>query len=176
MEVPGVAVLQAAGGGEVTFFLTDRSKKPKGNARPGARPGPRVGREQSLRYHEPASWQVVVLGGLLVLPLMALLKLTEYVDWRFVLGGAVGVSLCAYGACVADKRKAQMGRWRTPEATLHFLELLGGWPGSFLAQRHFRHKIAKGSYQVVFWLIVAAYQVVAFEFLGGWRFSRELLR
>jgi len=41
---------------------------------------------------------------------------------------------------------------------LHLLELLGGWPGAFLAQRRLRHKCSKRRYQFVFWLIVLAYQ------------------
>ncbi len=45
-----------------------------------------------------------------------------------------------------DKRQARRGRWRVPEATLHLWEVLGGWPGSWIARRHFRHKTAKRSY------------------------------
>lgn len=37
--------------------------------------------------------------------------------------------------------------WRVPERLLHVLELSGGWPGSFVAQRLFRHKVSKGEYQ-----------------------------
>ena len=62
------------------------------------------------------------------------------------------LTFCVYGL---DKRAARRGRWRTPEATLHLLELLGGFPGAMLAQRIFRHKRGKLSYLIVFWLIVA---------------------
>ena len=67
-----------------------------------------------------------------------------------------GITAALY---VRDKRAAQQGGRRTPEATLHLAELLGGWPGAFLAQRLIRHKNAKASYQVVFWLIVAMHGV-----------------
>ena len=68
----------------------------------------------------------------------------------------------------ADKRKAQQGQWRIPEASLHLGELLGGWPGAFLAQRLMRHKVSKFSYLVIFWVIVAFWQVVAVDvFLSG---------
>jgi uncharacterized membrane protein YsdA (DUF1294 family) len=59
-----------------------------------------------------------------------------------------------------DKVKAQRGGWRISESTLHWLELLGGWPGALLAQRMLRHKNHKASFQIFFWLIVAAHLAV----------------
>ncbi|WP_148716548.1 DUF1294 domain-containing protein [Chitinolyticbacter meiyuanensis] len=60
-----------------------------------------------------------------------------------------------------DKDAAERGRRRIPESTLHTGELLGGWPGAWVAQRLFRHKNRKRSYQVVFWFIVLLH-------LAGW--------
>jgi uncharacterized membrane protein YsdA (DUF1294 family) len=74
-----------------------------------------------------------------------------------------------------DKRREEEREWRVPEARLHLLEILGGWPGAFLAQRRLRHKCSKGSYQVVFWLIVLAYQFAAFDSLNNWQLSRAAL-
>lgn len=54
-----------------------------------------------------------------------------------------------------DKYKAQRGKWRTSEAMLHALELLGGWPGALIAQQTFRHKNKKIYFQIPFWMIVA---------------------
>jgi len=54
-----------------------------------------------------------------------------------------------------DKRAARAQRRRTPEATLHILELLGGWPGALLAQSQLRHKTRKTRYRAVFWAMVA---------------------
>ena len=61
------------------------------------------------------------------------------------------VTFCAYGA---DKRAAQRGDWRIPEAHLHALEFLGGWIGAFIAQKFFHHKNKKRSYQAMFWLML----------------------
>jgi uncharacterized membrane protein YsdA (DUF1294 family) len=63
-------------------------------------------------------------------------------------------SICfvAYGW---DKRRAELERSRISEARLHLFELLGGWPGAFVAQRYFRHKNRKVAYQVRYWLMVA---------------------
>ncbi|MCO8123780.1 DUF1294 domain-containing protein [Stieleria sp. TO1_6] len=53
-----------------------------------------------------------------------------------------------------DKSAARNGRWRTSEATLHLVELLGGWPGALVGQEFFRHKTKKLSFQIDFLLIV----------------------
>lgn len=63
-------------------------------------------------------------------------------------------SACAWFAYGKDKRAAQRGQRRTPEASLHLLSLLGGWPGALIAQAQFRHKTAKASFQAVFWVCV----------------------
>ena len=65
------------------------------------------------------------------------------------------MSIVTYLAYAADKHFAQTGRWRIPEANLHLLELLCGWPGALFAQRSLRHKSRKGEYRVVFWMMVA---------------------
>lgn len=61
--------------------------------------------------------------------------------------------------------QAKAGEWRIPEKGLHAIELLGGWPGALLAQQVFRHKTRKLSYQLWFWLIVAAHQAVWIDVL-----------
>lgn len=64
------------------------------------------------------------------------------------------MSLVTFAFYVHDKHAAQKGEWRTPETTLHLLELLCGWPGALLAQYRIRHKNRKFSYQLVFWTMV----------------------
>ena len=73
----------------------------------------------------------------------------------------VVVSLPTFVIYGYDKSAAQKGARRIPEARLHLLELLGGWPGALVAQRVFRHKTRKVSFQIVFWLIGALH-------VGGW--------
>jgi uncharacterized membrane protein YsdA (DUF1294 family) len=53
-----------------------------------------------------------------------------------------------------DKSAARHGRWRASESTLHLLAVIGGWPGALVAQRLFRHKSRKPSFQAVFLLTV----------------------
>lgn len=82
---------------------------------------------------------LATLAGYLILP---------------VLGAYVVVSLVSFLAYGGDKRAAQSGRWRTPESTLHMLDLFCGWPGGLMAQKVFRHKSSKGEFQVMFWITV----------------------
>ncbi|MCM0084364.1 DUF1294 domain-containing protein [Geomonas sp. Red32] len=70
-------------------------------------------------------------------------------------------SLLTFLLYAADKTAARNGAWRIPELTLHTASLLGGWPGGLLAQRLLRHKSSKRSFQLVFWLTVAANTLTA---------------
>lgn len=120
--------------------------------------------------------QLSLLALALVIPVLALLRLSETLDYRLVGSYVFLVSLIGFLACFRDKRKAEGGTWRTPEATLHFIELAGGWAGSFAAQRHYRHKTSKTSYQVMFWLIVLLHQLIALDFILDWRFLSQLVQ
>ncbi|MBB4011069.1 DUF1294 domain-containing protein [Niveibacterium umoris] len=64
------------------------------------------------------------------------------------------LSIVSAATYARDKRAAFRGARRTPEATLHLIDLAGGWPGGLLAQQLFRHKTRKVSFQIGFWLTV----------------------
>jgi uncharacterized membrane protein YsdA (DUF1294 family)/cold shock CspA family protein len=66
----------------------------------------------------------------------------------------LGLSAITFVAYALDKHAAQTGRWRTPESTLHLLELAGGWPGAWVGQQWLRHKSRKPAYRVAFWVMV----------------------
>ena len=69
---------------------------------------------------------------------------------RAVAFGLLAVNLCAVALYAWDKHAARRGTRRVPEARLHLLALLGGWPGAWLAQRLFRHKTRKAAFQYRF--------------------------
>lgn len=65
-----------------------------------------------------------------------------------------GMSFVAFILYGLDKWAAIRGVQRTPESTLQFCALLGGWPGALLAQQVFRHKSRKRSFQITFWFTI----------------------
>jgi uncharacterized membrane protein YsdA (DUF1294 family) len=77
-----------------------------------------------------------------------------------VIGLYALMSAVAFALYSIDKRRARGGQWRISEGTLHLVELLGGWPGAWIAQRVLRHKSSKFSYRIIFWMIVAAHAAV----------------
>lgn len=122
--------------------------------RPSRRTGP-VGRRGGSRAALALAWPLLLAG----------LAAAGRLPFALAL---LSAALCAisYLAYARDKSAALNGRGRTPENTLHLLDLLGGWPGGLLAQRRLRHKSSKRSFQVVFWLTVLAH-VVAVAWLAS---------
>lgn len=110
----------------------------------------------------------LIFAALCLLPILGVLRwLANGAMWPALLYPVVSV-LCFF-LYWHDKNSAQQGRQRTPENTLHLVELAGGWPGALVAQQTFRHKTRKASYQLVFWAIVALHQLVWIDqlLLGG---------
>jgi len=114
------------------------------------------------------------LAALLVLPTAAVLRILPRTDMWPVVGYLVLISALTFSLYGSDKRRAQAGEWRTPESMLHLAELAGGWAAAFAAQRYFRHKTAKRSYQAIFWRIVLIHQYAALDFMLDGRFTKPL--
>lgn len=72
----------------------------------------------------------------------------------FVVFQLIFINFSTFIAYWVDKRAAVRGDWRVPERDLHMLEFLGGWLGAYTAQRVFRHKTAKKSYQMTYKLMI----------------------
>lgn len=121
----------------------------------------------------PARMSILVTIVLAALPIIAARQCG--LDIWLTITYAMAMSTVTFFLYARDKHCAEASQWRIPELSLHLLELLGGWPGAFLAQRLLRHKCAKISYQVVFWLIVLAYQLAAYDSFHHWQYSRAAL-
>lgn len=111
--------------------------------------GPRTegsGKESGSRA---AAWLAgLFLAGVVLLAVVG--PLPWIVPPLYVIASLVAWLLYAF-----DKSAAMNGRWRTQEATLLGVGLVGGWPGALLAQQKLRHKTRKLSFQVPFWFTVA---------------------
>ncbi|MEQ8036096.1 DUF1294 domain-containing protein [Xanthomonas sp. WHRI 6106] len=95
-----------------------------------------------------------LLAGLFAVGMLGLV-LADRLPAAIALWYAV-TSIAALIAYRLDKTAATRGQRRTPEATLHAIALLGGWPGALLAQSLFRHKTVKTSFQIAFWVSALA--------------------
>lgn len=94
----------------------------------------------------------IIMGGIF----LAAVGVAEFIIHRsFLLVAVYGVaSLVTYVVYAIDKNAARKGAWRIPEAQLHLLALMGGWPGAMAAQQIVRHKSKKPSFRFVFWITV----------------------
>ncbi len=66
------------------------------------------------------------------------------------------INLVSFFAMWLDKQKAKKGEWRTPEATLMSLVVLGGGIGGIAGMYMFRHKTKKPKFFIGFPAILIA--------------------
>ncbi len=66
----------------------------------------------------------------------------------------LGANLFVFLYYYQDKTSAIKNDWRTQESKLHWLSLLGGWGGAYIAQKLFRHKHKKASFMFTYKLTV----------------------
>jgi uncharacterized membrane protein YsdA (DUF1294 family)/cold shock CspA family protein len=69
-----------------------------------------------------------------------------------------------------DKTISSSNLLRIPEKVLHGLAFLGGSPSALIAQKLFRHKTVKHSFQIIYW------SIVAIQFLAAIFFSLYLMK
>lgn len=162
----GFGFIESSSGGKDVFLhvsaLTNRNRRPENGqlvtytlatdarGRPTAQqvklPGDSVSRKRSSKRSSGA-W--LVSGAFLFL-----IVAFAFLGWLplVVAGAYVGLSLVTYFVYAYDKVAAKDGAWRTSEGTLHWLSVLGGWPGALVAQQSLRHKSRKKSFRFAFWI------------------------
>lgn len=104
-----------------------------------------------MRRIRVAVW--ISFAGLFVGGLALLVHRGQLPAW--VLYVYLGASVLALLAYAWDKSAARADRWRVAESTLHWLAIVGGWPGAVFAQQLLRHKSSKLSFRVVFCMTIA---------------------
>lgn len=90
------------------------------------------------------------VGFYIVLSIVAIMGKLSWI----VVGWYLLIGMVTYAVYAKDKRAAEQGKWRTPEATLHLLSVLGGWVGALLAQNYLRHKTKKSEFRMAYYLTV----------------------
>jgi uncharacterized membrane protein YsdA (DUF1294 family) len=110
------------------------------------------------QYYKP--WPPLFTLGLFspIIPLFAILTIWlryQRITPLIIYSACSMLSFAFYGY---DKYRATNAGWRVRENLLHILDAMGGWPGGFVAQYAFNHKIRKASFQLIFWATVLAHQ------------------
>ncbi len=158
-----------AGGGSKEVFLhisafSNRNRRPEvgqyvtytlsadKQGRPRAANATLPGDRTRVKAKQRGGTSAVIGAGLFLIVVGLSIVLTELPLW--VLGLYLAASTFTFIVYAIDKSAAKSGAWRTPESTLHWLSLIGGWPGALVAQKLLRHKSAKQSFRTVFWATV----------------------
>ena len=123
-------------------------------------------RPRSAAYVSPHRL-FLLIGGLTVVFLTALAHWAAGWAWPWAYLAAVNIVAVAFYAY--DKHRATAGGLRVPERVLHLIAFVGGTPGAFAGQQLFRHKTAKGRFQLWFWMIFALQLGLAI----GWWYARH---
>jgi uncharacterized membrane protein YsdA (DUF1294 family) len=89
-----------------------------------------------------------VIAGFVAFFILLWLGVWPLVAWL------AGWTIPAFAMYGIDKRQAERGGWRVPEAVLHGLALIGGVIGAWAGRAVFRHKTQKPVFTVV--LVVAS--------------------
>ena len=76
------------------------------------------------------------------------------------------MSVIAFFAYGADKRKAKKGAWRTPEAVLLGLGFFGGAVGALVGMKLFRHKTKHFYFWIINFLGLVAQAALAYWAYG----------
>lgn len=131
----------------ITFSIT-KDKQGRYCADEATYSGEKLKKKQAKSVNKFSIYLSVTFLGLMTVALIM-----GYMPKNLVLA-YLGSSIITFTAYAFDKSKAQRGAWRTPESTLHFFALVGGWPGAAIAQQTLRHKSQKRDFRTVFWLTV----------------------
>lgn len=90
--------------------------------------------------------------------------LSTYEAIKPIISYLIAINITTFLLYGYDKFISSREMLRVPEWNLHALALLGGSPAGLMAQKFFRHKTIKGSFQLVYWVIV----FVQIGLIFGW--------
>lgn len=133
---------------DVVTFTVSKDKDGRYRAEDARYAGEKLTKKQKSNV---SNFSIVLAIGFLIA-----MTLSSYMGYlpKQIKYAYYALSVITFFSYAYDKFKAKRNRWRTPESTLHFLAMLGGWPGATLAQQLLRHKSSKTEFRQIFWLTV----------------------
>ncbi len=87
--------------------------------------------------------------------------------WLYYLLWLAAASIIIFLLYGYDKVQSKNGGGRVPEAVLHWLALLGGFPGGWVGRAVFRHKTKKGIFTFVLVLSTLIHLGVVYWLVAG---------
>lgn len=123
-----------------------------------------------LFHHLKPAWPSLFL----VLPVVALLFAPLPYPFWYSLAYIFTISVITYVITRHTYRRSCASHKLPADTTLHLFELIGGWPGSYVAQK--THSIPKRrlGYRMAFWAIVFLWQALALDSLIDWRVTTRV--
>lgn len=88
---------------------------------------------------------LIIVYALVLMVVSAFFQSMNYVCTFIII-----MNVMAYALYKKDKNAALDLAWRVPEQTLHLVAVLGGWPAAYFAQKKYRHKTQKKSFQTIY--------------------------
>jgi uncharacterized membrane protein YsdA (DUF1294 family)/cold shock CspA family protein len=135
--------------GEYVTYSMSTDKQGRPCAAKATLPGDRLSTTKARWSGGVGAVTVAVIFFALILLLVFASKVPP-----LILGIYLAASVVTFIMYAVDKSAAKNDTWRTPESTLHWLSIIGGWPGALIAQQTLRHKSKKQSFRAVFWVTV----------------------
>ena len=105
------------------------------------------GKKQTSPY-----WLYGMIAIIMTVGLMMFLLF--YLNWHLIVAYLASINLSTLLFYGYDKMIAGSSLLRVPEWILHILSICGGSPAGLIAQKMFRHKSIKKSFQLIYWAIV----------------------
>jgi uncharacterized membrane protein YsdA (DUF1294 family)/cold shock CspA family protein len=113
------------------------------------------GKEASKKSSISTSFSYTFLAFIFLFTAFVLERTLKGLLPHFYIFIYLGANLIVFLYYYQDKTSATKNGWRTQESTLHWLSLLGGWGGAYIAQKLFRHKHKKASFMFTYkWTVI----------------------
>ena len=110
-----------------------------------------IGLEAGVKQQSPYLL-FALISAIITIAIFSYLYVYEHI--RPIFSYLIAINFSTFVLYGYDKLISSGEALRIPEWNLHALAILGGSPAGLASQKFFRHKTVKGSFQLVYWIIV----------------------